>query len=38
MKRAMLIGLIGVYLLLSFQFRSYIEPLMVMITIPMCLY
>ncbi|PLX35604.1 MAG: AcrB/AcrD/AcrF family protein [Hyphomicrobiales bacterium] len=27
-------GLIGVFLLLSFQFRSYIEPLVVMIVIP----
>lgn len=29
------LGLIGVYLLLSFLFRSYIEPLIVMIAIPM---
>jgi multidrug efflux pump subunit AcrB len=28
------LGLIGVYLLLSFQFRSYIEPFVVMIIIP----
>lgn len=28
------LGLIGVFLLLSFQFRSYIEPLVVMIVIP----
>ena len=28
------IGLIGVYLVLSFQFRSYIEPVVVMILIP----
>ena len=28
------IGLIGVFLLLSFQFRSYVEPLVVMIVIP----
>lgn len=27
-------GLIGVFLLLSFQFRSYVEPLVVMIVIP----
>ncbi len=27
-------GLVGVFLLLSFQFRSYIEPLVVMIVIP----
>ena len=29
-----LIGLIGVYLVLSFQFRSYVEPIVVMILIP----
>ena len=29
------IGLIGVFMLLSFLFRSYIEPIIVMITIPM---
>ena len=29
-----IIGLIGVYLVLSFQFRSYIEPVVVMILIP----
>ncbi len=29
------IGLIGVFLLLSFMFRNYIEPLIVMITIPL---
>ncbi len=28
------IGLIGVFLLLSFQFRSYVEPIVVMIVIP----
>lgn len=30
-------GLIGIFLLLSFQFRSYVEPLVVMLAIPMCL-
>jgi len=29
-----LLGLLGVYVLLSFQFRSYMEPLTVMIAIP----
>ncbi len=29
-----IIGLMGVFILLSFQFRSYIEPLVVMIAIP----
>ncbi len=31
------LGLIGVYLLLSFQFRSYVEPLIVMVIIPFAL-
>nr|WP_319392695.1 efflux RND transporter permease subunit [uncultured Desulfobacter sp.] len=34
MIKALLIGIFGVFCLLSFQFRSYIEPLIVMITIP----
>lgn len=34
---ALAIGLVGVFILLSFQFRSYIEPLVVMLAIPMCL-
>ncbi|MDG4868594.1 efflux RND transporter permease subunit [Guyparkeria sp. 1SP6A2] len=33
--RGLLIGLIGVFLILSYQFRSYIEPLIVMISIPL---
>ncbi|MHC5209433.1 MAG: efflux RND transporter permease subunit [Planctomycetota bacterium] len=37
LQRAFLIGMIGVFLLLSFQFRSYVEPLVVMCAIPMCL-
>lgn len=37
MLTAMLIGLIGVFVLLSFQFSSYIEPLIVMLAIPMAL-
>jgi len=32
--KGFLIGLIGVFLLLSFQFRSFVEPLIVMIAIP----
>lgn len=32
-----LIGLLGIYLVLSFQFRSYAEPVIVMITIPLAL-
>jgi len=34
-RRNFLIGLMGVFLLLSFQFRSYIEPVVVMIAIPL---
>lgn len=33
--RGFVVGLIGVFMLLSFLFRSYIEPIIVMITIPM---
>lgn len=33
--RGFLIGIVGVYLILSFQFRSYVEPLIVMLTIPL---
>jgi len=33
--RGFLIGLVGVYIVLSFQFRSYVEPFIVMITIPL---
>ena len=35
--RAMLVGLLGVFAILSFQFRSYVEPLTVMIAIPLAL-
>jgi multidrug efflux pump subunit AcrB len=37
MMRGFLLGLIGVFLILSFQFKSYLEPLVVMMAIPMCL-
>jgi len=37
LKRAMLLALIGVFVLLSFQFRSYIEPVIVMLNIPLAL-
>jgi multidrug efflux pump subunit AcrB len=33
--RGFVIGLVGIYLVLSFQFRSYVEPLIVMLTIPL---
>ncbi len=35
MVQGMLVGVIGVFLLLSFQFRSYTEPLVVMAAIPL---
>ncbi len=35
--RGLAIGMFGVFLILSYQFRSYIEPLIVMIAIPMAL-
>jgi hydrophobic/amphiphilic exporter-1 (mainly G- bacteria), HAE1 family len=37
MMSGFILGLIGVYLLLSFQFRSYVEPLIVMVIIPFAL-
>ena len=37
LRRNFLVGLLGVFLLLSFQFRSYIEPVIVMTAIPMSL-
>lgn len=33
--RGFLIGLIGIYVVLSFQFRSYVEPMIVMVSIPL---
>jgi multidrug efflux pump subunit AcrB len=35
LSRGLLIGLIGVFVLLSFQFKSYVEPFTVMTAIPM---
>lgn len=37
MMKGFAIGLAGVFLLLSFQFRSYVEPLVVMLVIPLAL-
>ncbi len=37
MVKGFVIGLIGVFLVLSFQFRSYVEPLVVMLVIPFAL-
>ncbi len=36
-QRGFMLGLIGIFVLLSFQFRSYLEPLVVMVAIPMAL-
>ncbi|MBE9555472.1 MAG: efflux RND transporter permease subunit [Proteobacteria bacterium] len=36
-RRAFLIGLIGIFLVLSFQFRSYTEAIVVIVTIPLSL-
>jgi multidrug efflux pump subunit AcrB len=35
LTKRFLIGIIGIFILLSFQFRSYLEPLVVMVTIPL---
>jgi len=35
MMRNFIIGLFGVFLILSFQFRSYVEPVLVMVAIPL---
>ena len=35
--RGFIIGLLGIFILLSFQFRSYSEPLVVMVAIPLAL-
>jgi HAE1 family hydrophobic/amphiphilic exporter-1 len=35
MVRGFLVGLVGIFILLSFQFRSYIEPVVVMVAIPL---
>lgn len=35
MRDALLFGIFGIFILLSFQFRSYIEPLVVISTIPL---
>ena len=35
--RGLAMGLLGIFLILSFQFRNYIEPLIVMVAIPLAL-
>ena len=37
LRRGFLVGLVGIFVLLSFLFRSYMEPLVVMTTIPLSL-
>src|SRR5690606_27458807 len=37
MMAGFVVGLIGVFLLLSFLFRSYVEPIVVMLVIPLSL-
>ncbi|MEM6567308.1 MAG: efflux RND transporter permease subunit [Planctomycetota bacterium] len=37
MVRALMIGMLGIFILLSFQFRSFLEPVTVMTAIPMAL-
>ncbi len=37
MRKAFLVGIFGIFVLLSFQFKSYIEPLVVMVVIPLAL-
>ncbi len=37
MVRAFLLGLVGVFILLSFQFKGYVEPIIVMVAIPLAL-
>ena len=37
MMKGFVVGLAGVFILLSFQFRSYVEPIVVMLVIPMAL-
>jgi len=37
MGKALLIGLIGIFVILSYQFRSYLEPVTVMMAIPFAL-
>ena len=34
LTRGFMVGLVGIFILLSFQFRSYIEPVVVMVAIP----
>jgi len=37
LRRGLLLGLLGMFVILSFQFKSYIEPLIVMVAIPLAL-
>ena len=37
MAKGFLLGLLGIFILLSFQFRDYVEPVIVMLAIPLAL-
>ncbi len=37
LRKALLVGIFGIFVLLSFQFKSYIEPLVVIVAIPLAL-
>ncbi len=37
MMKSFILGLLGVFILLSFQFKSYVEPIIVIMAIPMAL-
>ena len=37
MGRSFILGILGVFILLSFQFRSYVEPIIVLVAIPLAL-
>ena len=37
MKKAFVVGIFGIFLVLSFQFKSYLEPIIVMTAIPLAL-
>ncbi len=37
LRKALLVGIFGIFVLLSFQFKSYMEPLVVIVAIPLAL-
>ena len=36
-RKALMLGVVGIFLLLSFQFRNYIEPIVVLVAVPLAL-